>query len=160
MPIYTLKLISCRKVIWSQPGSIPGIGTKHKEIATHGKLYCEGIRDSSNLSFVFYLIRMYTLCLINSRKVNWLHRGSIPLFRTIIICFKINKMATITSKPLKCTCVHEFQDQTYGPQMRLHSKMKQKVSTDKTWRCTVCEKEREGGLASSNTSSEVKGKKK
>jgi hypothetical protein len=29
MPAYTLKLISCRKVIRLQPGSIPGVGTRH-----------------------------------------------------------------------------------------------------------------------------------
>lgn len=64
------------------------------------------------------------------------------------------------SKPIKCTCVHSFQDQTYGLQMRLHSKMKQNVSTDKNWRCTVCGKEREGGSSASTTVSNIKGKKK
>ena len=69
-------------------------------------------------------------------------------------------MAT-TSKPIKCTCAHEFQDQNYGPQMRLHSKMKQRVLTDKMWRCTVCKKERESGSSTSGAVvSNVKGKKK
>ena len=66
----------------------------------------------------------------------------------------------ITSKPIKCTCENEFQDQNYGPQMRLHSKMKQRVSTDKMWRCTVCQKEREAGSSGSSTVSNIKGKKK
>lgn len=34
---------------------------------------------------------------------------------------------------MKCTCKHEFQDQTYGPQMRVHN-----VSPDGLAFCTVC----------------------
>ena len=66
---------------------------------------------------------------------------------------------TTTSKAIKCTCVHEFQDQNYGMGMRLHTKVKQKVSTDKTWRCTVCGKERDGGN-NIITVSNIKEKKK
>lgn len=70
-------------------------------------------------------------------------------------------MATVTSKPIKCNCQHEFQDQTYGVGMRLHTKMKQNVSTDKTWKCTVCKTIHEAGTSSGGTVvSNVKGKKK
>ena len=31
-----------------------------------------------------------------------------------------------------CTCKHSWQDETYGPGMRVHNKC------SKGWRCTVC----------------------
>ena len=33
---------------------------------------------------------------------------------------------------LTCTCEHEYQDERYGKNKRLHNK------TDKGYRCTVC----------------------
>ena len=43
-----------------------------------------------------------------------------------------------TSKILKCTCKHEQQDKMHGLQMRVHTKMAQKDSKDRRWKCTVC----------------------
>lgn len=68
-------------------------------------------------------------------------------------------MASTTSKAIKCTCASEFQDQTYGFQMRLHSKKKQKISSDKTWACTICGKEKTDGSGTTSVSN-TKGKKK
>lgn len=40
---------------------------------------------------------------------------------------------------LKCTCKHEFQDKTYGKDMRVHNRTK-----DGKARCTVCNQVKEG----------------
>lgn len=34
----------------------------------------------------------------------------------------------------KCNCKHEYQDEKYGPGMRVHVA----TTKDGTWRCTVC----------------------
>ena len=44
------------------------------------------------------------------------------------------------TKVLTCTCVHEFQDQTYGHKKRVHNAMaKNRIGF---FRCTVCGDER------------------
>jgi hypothetical protein len=45
------------------------------------------------------------------------------------------------TKILKCNCVQEFQDETYGQNMRVHNK----TAKDDTWRCCVCNTERKKG---------------
>ena len=57
MLTYTLKLISCRKVIWLQPGSIPGVSTNNNL-----KLF--------SLS-LFYEIFHVPLCLSLNIKNTW-----------------------------------------------------------------------------------------
>jgi len=44
------------------------------------------------------------------------------------------------TKNLKCTCDHEFQDRQYGFSVRVHNKM----TKDKEYRCTVCQKVNKG----------------
>lgn len=39
---------------------------------------------------------------------------------------------------LKCSCRHEYQDETYGEGMRLHNWAPGSKKTDVRWRCTVC----------------------
>jgi predicted SprT family Zn-dependent metalloprotease len=43
-----------------------------------------------------------------------------------------------STKILACTCKHEFQDQRYGPGMRVHNPRK-----EKTYACTVCGREKD-----------------
>ncbi len=42
---------------------------------------------------------------------------------------------TDTTKVMKCTCKHEYQDKHYGKDLRVHNMAIGKV---KGWRCTVC----------------------
>jgi hypothetical protein len=37
----------------------------------------------------------------------------------------------------KCGCDHKYQDEKYGPGMRVHNKCVKK-GTSTPWRCTVC----------------------
>ena len=43
------------------------------------------------------------------------------------------------------TCIpHAYQDQKYGPRMRVHTRTKQgKAPKVRRWRCTVCRQERD-----------------
>lgn len=41
-----------------------------------------------------------------------------------------------------CSCKHEYQDQTYGKNMRVHNQAKGKNPGEVTWRCTVCKSEK------------------
>jgi hypothetical protein len=41
----------------------------------------------------------------------------------------------------KCTCKHEYQDETYGKGMRVFNKMKEKGPGELRYRCTVCKHE-------------------
>jgi hypothetical protein len=50
------------------------------------------------------------------------------------------------SKIIKCTCEHDAQDGFHGKQMRVHSKIKQRETGNKMWRCTVCLKEKESEI--------------
>lgn len=43
----------------------------------------------------------------------------------------------MATKIMKCKCVNEFQDQEYGPGMRVHNSCG-KDKTTAGWRCTVC----------------------
>lgn len=45
-----------------------------------------------------------------------------------------------TTMVKKCTCSHEFQDQRYGAQMRVHNPFGSQAK-GQGWRCTVCKKE-------------------
>ena len=38
-----------------------------------------------------------------------------------------------TTRVLRCTCNHDYQDKQYGHGMRLHNR-----TGDSSWRCTVC----------------------
>lgn len=51
-------------------------------------------------------------------------------------------MANMT-KAIRCNCKHEFQDQKYGKDMRVHNKTGQAKSDGVKWRCTVCGVDRE-----------------
>ena len=48
---------------------------------------------------------------------------------------------TDTTRVLKCTCSHEYQDSLYGKRLRLHNRCGKKASQP-FWRCTVCGYER------------------
>jgi hypothetical protein len=39
---------------------------------------------------------------------------------------------------LACTCKHDYQDQTYGPGLRVHNPYR--TPAPGGWRCTVCSK--------------------
>lgn len=41
------------------------------------------------------------------------------------------------TRPLKCTCKHEYQDERYGKGIRLHNRIKMGTPAN-GWRCTVC----------------------
>jgi hypothetical protein len=43
---------------------------------------------------------------------------------------------------LKCTCKHNYQDKTYGVNMRVHTPMATGKDTPPKFRCTVCRTER------------------
>lgn len=45
---------------------------------------------------------------------------------------------------LKCNCNHEYQDEEYGKNNRVHNKMEKSVNEKYMYRCTVCSKERYG----------------
>lgn len=45
------------------------------------------------------------------------------------------------TKVLPCDCKHADQDDLYGRGNRLHNRV---TKSEKTWRCTVCKKERSG----------------
>ena len=45
------------------------------------------------------------------------------------------------TKIFKCSCKHDYQDQKYGPGMRLHNGKNPNGGPDRGWRCTVCSKE-------------------
>jgi hypothetical protein len=42
-----------------------------------------------------------------------------------------------STKIMLCTCSHVFQDERYGPNMRVHNLMI-KERNKRGWRCTVC----------------------
>jgi hypothetical protein len=42
------------------------------------------------------------------------------------------------TKVMFCSCKHEYQDEKYGPHMRLYNEKKSKNPGTKEWRCTVC----------------------
>jgi hypothetical protein len=42
------------------------------------------------------------------------------------------------TKILRCTCSHEFQDKTYGRNMRVHNRLDGKGSKVNGYACTVC----------------------
>ena len=63
--------------------------------------------------------------------------GSNPIFGSMKKVEKYTMKETIsigerTTKRLKCSCQHPFQDQRCGSQIRIHNKIV------KGWRCTVC----------------------
>lgn len=39
---------------------------------------------------------------------------------------------------MRCHCVHEYQDKTYGPSLRLHNF----ATAKQVFRCTVCKSEK------------------
>lgn len=41
---------------------------------------------------------------------------------------------------IKCTCEHEYQDKTYGKQLRVHNWAVAKNNKDGGWVCTICER--------------------
>jgi hypothetical protein len=45
------------------------------------------------------------------------------------------------TKNIKCACDHEFQDKTYGKQVRVHNK---RTSKENEWKCTICQKINKG----------------
>lgn len=40
---------------------------------------------------------------------------------------------------LKCKCKHEYQDQRYGKEQRVHNPLKKEKMQSQKWRCSVCE---------------------
>jgi len=53
---------------------------------------------------------------------------------------------------IECTCIHEYQDATYGNKMRVHNK----TAKENEWRCSICGSNKTKGSATT----EKKGKKK
>lgn len=49
----------------------------------------------------------------------------------------VQERPTATTRIIKCTCEHEYQDERYGKKMRLHNKIG-KGTCIEGWRCTVC----------------------
>jgi hypothetical protein len=52
-------------------------------------------------------------------------------------------MKIIAKNLIKCTCKHEYQDQKYGPGMRIWTPVKTPKDRPQIKRCTVCNKEQE-----------------
>lgn len=50
-------------------------------------------------------------------------------------------MSQSNCKVAKCDCKHEFQDKTYGPQMRVMNNASAKGNMKERYKCTVCKKE-------------------
>lgn len=46
----------------------------------------------------------------------------------------------LTTRKMRCSCEHDYQDEKYGRKIRLHNKLSKKAM--KNWRCTVCGKEK------------------
>lgn len=54
-------------------------------------------------------------------------------------------MATMTKKPveiIRCNCKSAFQDEKYGPSMRVHNCAKPLDATKNSYNCTVCGREK------------------
>lgn len=41
-------------------------------------------------------------------------------------------------KILRCSCAHKFQDERYGPKMRVMNPTRNESGTKQLFRCTVC----------------------
>lgn len=48
-----------------------------------------------------------------------------------------------TTKVMFCSCSHEYQDKTYGINMRVFNKVSTTTGHPKKYRCTICGKEKE-----------------
>ena len=47
----------------------------------------------------------------------------------------------VKTKILQCTCKHEYQDQQYGLNKRVHNPCPGKSANEIVYRCTVCSKQ-------------------
>ena len=55
-----------------------------------------------------------------------------------------NSYITKIPKILSCICNHDFQDLTYGKTRRLMNNIKNKIVSELMYRCTICNRERNG----------------